>query len=298
MVIVKLQGGLGNQMFQYAFGRSIAKKLHTAVYFDPSFFDSVINESDISIREYELSIFDADVNFADTKLIRKFLQPDIFQRLLNKLNIYKKTIYNEPSLRMSKEVFNIKPSAYLSGFWHSEKYFWDIEEEIRELFIFRKPLNELSQKFVDKISEDKTAVSVHIRRGDYISSERTNQIHGSCTIEYYKNALALIKMRLNSPHFYFFSDELEWVKNNLINETDNCTLVDHNRGKDSWQDMALMSRCKHHIIANSSFSWWGAWINPNKEKIVIAPKSWFRTTTDYFNAVDFLPKNWTQLENE
>jgi hypothetical protein len=298
LIIIKLQGGLGNQMFQYAFGKSLSKQLNCSLYLDPSFFVPQPIEVDITPRRYELNIFEADISFASEKMISQFFHPGLFQRVLNKLNTAKKILHKESSLLVDHEVFKMKPPVYFDGFWQSEKYFSDNENLIRKVFKFKKPLSIHSQKLATEILKCENAVSVHIRRGDYISSERTNQIHGTCSVAYYINAISLLKSKLNKLYFYFFSDDPEWVIGNLVQNLQNYEVVKHNTGDDSWQDMALMSRCKHHIIANSSFSWWGAWLNPDKEKIVIAPENWFKIKTDYHNISDLLPGNWVKLKNE
>jgi hypothetical protein len=231
-------------------------------------------------------------------LLNRFLQPAIIQRIASKLGISKTNIYSEPTLSFNKQVFDITLPAYFVGFWQSEKYFKDDEGYIRKAFTFMKPLNRESQRIATRLANQSNTVSVHIRRGDYVSSKTTGELHGICSIQYYKDAIALITCKLKSPHFYFFSDDTQWVSQNLILPNKSYTLVQHNTGIESWQDMALMSKCKHHIIANSSFSWWGAWLNPDKEKIVIAPQNWFNTKTDYFDDSDIVPHDWIRIPNE
>lgn len=294
-LVIKLQGGLGNQLFQYAFGLSVSKKLNAALYFDLSFYKQ---NHGLVPRAFALDIFTGGVNIASHNLVSSFLTPGLVQKILNKTGISKKSIYRENSLRFNNDVFNVKPTAYFEGFWQSEQYFGDIEQAVRHAFTFKAPLNPQSQTIANKLAGEAGSVSVHIRRGDYVISKTTSELHGICNESYYKSAITLIKEKVSHPRFYFFSDDPEWVKQQLLPATDNATLINHNTDTDSWQDMALMSKCKHHIIANSSFSWWGAWLNPGNQKIVIAPRNWFNNETAYFDATDLVPDGWIRLAND
>lgn len=296
MVVVKLQGGLGNQMFQYAFGLSISHKLSCPLYFDLSFFKN--SHHGLTPREYALDAFTCKVNIAEDKLIDSFFNPDLYQRINNKLGISKKTIYHEHGLKFNNRVLAIKPPAYLEGFWQSAQYFNDIKDTITTAFTFKYSLNPQSQKIAEQLAQQADSVSVHIRRGDYVSVKTTNELHGLCSVKYYQNAMALAKKQVLNPKFYFFSDDPEWVEQHLLQDMGDSTLIRHNTLADSWQDMALMSKCKHHIIANSSFSWWGAWLGHATGKIVIAPANWFSSQAEYLDTSDLIPKNWIQLANE
>jgi len=292
MIVVKMQGGLGNQMFQYAFGLSIAQKLKSRLYFDTTFFNQ---EHNLTPRKYELDIFNAKINIAGDKLIGKFISPGKLQRLKNKTGVGETTAYTESSLNYYADVFSVKPPAYFEGFWPSERYFAEYRQLVRNGFTFKALLSTESIHLANIIQQQQNAVSLHIRRGDYVSSASTNQIHGICSLSYYHAAIDCVKQQVENPVFYLFSDDAEWVAQNLLPGIPNATLIQHNQGDDSWQDMALMSKCRHHIIANSSFSWWGAWLNPYQNKMVIAPKNWFNATSEYFNAADIIPENWTTI---
>jgi hypothetical protein len=295
VLLVKLQGGLGNQMFQYAFGLSLSQKLNSRLYFDLSFYNETDNQ--LTKRNYELTIFPAKVKIADDKLINRFLRPTFVRKIMNKLGAGITHIYRENTLKFNKQIFDVKSPVYIEGFWQSERYFKFNEALIRKCFNFNAPLNQESAKLSVQLAGQVNTVSVHVRRGDYVTSKTTNELHGVCSVNYYMKAIALIKKRLRSVHFYFFSDDVQWVSENLLSNIDNYTLVQNNAGDESWQDMALMSKCRHHIIANSSFSWWGAWLNPDKGKIVIAPKDWFNKKTDYFDDRDIVPWNWMKIPN-
>jgi hypothetical protein len=289
LLIIKLQGGLGNQMFQFAFGISLSKKLNAPLYFDLSFYEQ---DTGLTPRQYELGIFTPSANIADRGLLKRILKPNLIQKFL-----VRNTVYKERNLLFAREVFDVKPPAYFDGFWQSEKYFTGVEQAVRNAFTFKIPLNPKSQKIATALAQIAGAVSVHVRRGDYVNSKETHDLHGICTTTYYQNAMDLMKQRVINPAFYFFSDDPEWVKRELLPVTDHATLIQHNPGTDSWQDIVLMSKCKHHIIANSSFSWWGAWLNPDPEKIVIAPTDWFNCKTAYFDATDMVPGGWIRVAN-
>lgn len=172
------------------------------------------------------------------------------------------------------------------GYWQSEKFFAPVADKVREAFRFRKEeMNERTLQFAETLQKG-TFVSVHVRRGDYLPLV---DYHGLCSESYYRDAMRYLSEKLPDAVFVFFSDDMDWVKENLRSE--GAVYVDWNQGKDSWQDMYLMSQCKCNIVANSSFSWWGAWLNGNADKIVIAPSRWFTFSPNY----DILPDSWITL---
>jgi len=282
-------------MFQYAFGLSVAKKMNAQLYLDLSFYSQ---NHGLTPRSYALEIFGGKTKIAEHKMVDSFFCPDLLLRVLKKAGLARCTIYHEKTMRFDKSVFDTTPPVYYEGFWQSEQYFSLIENDIRSAFTFRSPLNTQSQKIAGELAQQQNPVSVHVRRGDYVTSASANELHGICSIAYYQKAIALIKQKVTNPIFYFFSDDAEWVAKNLIATNDNTVLVQHNQGDDSWQDMALMSKCSHHIIANSSFSWWGAWLNPADEKMVIVPANWFASKAGNLDTRDLIPKNWIQIPNE
>ena len=166
------------------------------------------------------------------------------------------------------------PLIYFKGFYQSERYFEDIKDEIRKSFTFNLSIaNSRTLEIVKQISADEHAISLHIRRGDYLQPKHWDSIGCICQLPYYLNAIQEMQHRVKNISWYVFSDDIAWVKENI--PLSNASYIDWNKGKDSWQDMMLMSHCKHHIICNSTFSWWGAWLNPKKEKIVLVPEKWF-----------------------
>lgn len=287
-LIVRFDGGLGNQMFEWAFAKAIEKSTGIKTLMDMSFFKKRY------ARPYELGIFNLDV-----KKVEGFwsnLKIDLMWRFRRKLRgkrFLSTYIYEEPHFEFDPEVFNVKPDTYIHGFFQSEKYFTNIEQELRDDFKFKPTPDEANQAFIDKINST-NSVSLHIRRGDYVQKKRYQQKYATCSLDYYKRGVEYIGGKCENPILFIFSDDPVWVKENL-NLPYECVFVDNNCGSKSYEDLRLMSLCKHNIIANSSFSWWGAWLNNNKEKIVIAPKKWFND--EKVVQTDVIPSNWIKLEN-
>jgi len=286
MIIVKLQGGLGNQLFQYAIGKRLAVHHKTDLKFDTSFLGASI--AGVTPRKLEL---DQLVNAAIAT--REEIQS--FSNSSNLLHRVKKflshsTYIKEKSFRFDPGFLQYGSNCYLDGFWQSEKYFIGISDLIKNELRYTAPLDEANISMKAAIAAA-NAVSIHVRRGDYINNPAARQFHGSCSLEYYKQAVALLSSRVNDPHFFIFSDDVQWVAANFITGI-NSTIVDINNG-DAVKDMQLMSACKHHIIANSSFSWWSAWLGSNTEKMVVGPKQWFADATVDTGTV--LPDSWYKL---
>ena len=196
----------------------------------------------------------------------------------------------EQTINFRPEILTLRDDAYLDGYWQSEKYFSDIQDVIRKEFTVKNKPDPINESYLGEI-KDCESVSVHVRRGDYVSNPTTNQVHGFLGLEYYQKAMNTMLEKIDTPHFFVFSDDPEWAEKNLTTDAPT-TYVKHN-GTKNYEDMRLMNTCKHHIIANSSFSWWGAWLASNENKIVIGPSRWFRNK-DY-NDLDRMPENWLRI---
>jgi hypothetical protein len=285
MVIVKLQGGLGNQMFQYAAGRALAERLNTDLKLDITYYQKN------KLRKYKLNNFCIKEIIANKEEMNQFYFKGIkkvFSFLTNPQNI----LLTELSVTFfCKKFFEVKNNVFLIGYFQSEEYFKSIESFIRNEFQLKEKLNKQSVDELTKI-ENTNSVSIHIRRGDYINNPKVNEIHGVCSLNYYKNAIMIIKEHVNKPHLFIFSDDIDWVKQNLIIDSP-ISYINFNQEERDFEDIYLMSSCRHNIIANSSFSWWGAWLNKNKEKIIIAPKNWFRTIS--MNSFPLIPNTWKSI---
>lgn len=290
MIIVKLIGGLGNQLFQYALGRHLSIINQTELKLDIMGFNTY------KLHSYSLENFNILENFATRKEIEKYVlsSNEFFNKLSFRIkHIIKpqKKIIGEQSLHFNPEILKIGDNNYLDGYWQSEKYFMEIAPVIRKEFTVKTQLTEKNEEIAKRIIKT-NSISLHIRRGDYISDRATSKVYNCCDINYYSDAINIIKERVKNPHFFIFSDDHNWPKKN-ISLNFPITYITHNEADKNYEDLRLMSMCKHHIIANSTFSWWGAWLNSSPEKMVISPKKWFKT--DSSNTKDLIPKEWLQI---
>ncbi|MBA7625211.1 O-antigen biosynthesis glycosyltransferase WbnK [subsurface metagenome] len=288
MIIVKLKGGLGNQLFQYAAGRRLAEVHKTILKMDTTAYYYG------GPRQYELNHFNIRENVAVTAEIEKLirLKQSKVQRFLHGL------FHNHPKRPptyicnnhsdFNPEVLNLPDNIYLEGYWCSEKYFIDIADIIRKEFTVKTPQTGKNKELAELINLAES-VSIHIRRGDYIEDQKAKQSHDICTLDYYYNCIEHVTSELTKPHFFIFSDNPLWCKNNL-QLLQPATFVGHNGPSQSYEDLRLMSQCRHNIIANSTFSWWGAWLNPNKDKLVLAPRKWLARKDK--NSKDIIPSQW------
>ncbi len=295
MVITKLQGGLGNQMFQYAFGRYVSTQINQTLFID----DSIYSQDETALivkRNYELDIFDLTVKKADIKNVLYFFPSKSNGFLGKSINKVKKKLGNYIVLDENRienvSLFKSK-NLYLQGFWQSENYFKSIESIIRNEFTFKTKISVINSEIIKK-EQESNSVSVHIRRTDYVSNQFAFNFLGPCPIEYYYNAIQFFNDCLNSPVYFIFSDDMNWVKEKF-SFLKNVHFINHNRNADSFEDMRLMSNCRHHIIANSSFSWWGAWLNKNTDKIIVAPRQWFKSEEDNILSNELIPSSWVRL---
>lgn len=293
MIIIKLQGGLGNQMFQYAFGSLIAKKSKTKLLIENSIYSIVEKKEGFTPRNFELSIFDNEYVFAEKKDVSLFNNLSFINRIKRKLNLNYPKKFIEEGFEYSEKAHSLESPVCVVGYFQSFKYFNGFENYIKSLFIFSE--DKLSKENIDLIPilKKENTIAVHIRRGDYISDVVTNQFHGSCSFEYYMQAISVLSSKVKNPSFVFFSDDIEWVKENFKTLRFDKMFIDQNIDSNSWVDMYLMSICSHNIIANSSFSWWGAWLNPNPQKIVIAPQKWFQAKEIDINSI--IPEKWITI---
>lgn len=289
MIIVQLTGGLGNQLFQYAMGRSLAIKNKSEYKIDISFFE------DYEWHEYSLKPFSigAPVATKEECDLVKNKQQSLLNRILRKTIGGGEVVIWEKNLLYNPVYKKIKDPAYLHGYWQCEKYFEDYADVIRKEFMIHILPSEANKNFLVQI-ENTQAVSLHIRRGNFVAVEEFNKVIGTCSMDYYDRAIGYIKQRVSDPVFFVFSDDIPWAKANL-NGPEKYLFIDINDAQHDYEDLRLMQHCKHHIMANSTFSWWGAWLNPSKDKIVIAPDRWFADEMKNQTAVNIIPENWIKL---
>lgn len=292
LLICQIIGGLGNQMFQYAAGRALALERSQNLRLDLSGFAGYGLHHGFLLAD----LFDCPVEAATESDVRNILgwqYPSSVRRLAARplfSAFRRKGFVVEPHFHYWPGIKNVPDECYLAGYWQTEKYFLEASPQIRKDFTFKTPFTGLNAVLSEQITK-LNAVSLHVRRGDYVSNHKNKAVYGTCTLEYYRAAARYIAERLEQPEFFIFSDDPVWVKSNLHLDLP-CHYVDHNQGSESYNDMRLMSMCQHHIIANSSFSWWGAWLNTNPGKIVIAPGNWFVNGN---STEDLIPKGWISL---
>lgn len=287
-VIIRFNGGLGNQMFQWAFGRMLEETNDADVSFDMSYFAKSY------ARPYQLDIFNVEPNFVQGTLLKlKLAIIWAFRKSLESKKFFGTTLISERKFNFDPHLGKITDNTYVEGFFQSDLYFNTIEEKLRKDFKFIKSMSEKSKYTAERIRSH-NSISLHIRRGDYVQKKRYQDAYAICSLDYYARGVEYIAQRYPEPVLFIFSDDINWVKQNLKLPY-KMVFVTHNTGKTSYEDMWLMSLCTNNIIANSSFSWWGAWLNNNKEKIVIAPKKWFND--DNIIQTDVIPSNWIRVDN-
>lgn len=289
MLIVQLKGGLGNQLFQYAAGLSLADHLNTTIKVDIS----ELNKADKQIktfRTFDLQSILLNPEVATAEELKPFEKSILF-RVLRKLNIsYIRNIYREPSFRFDPNFFERKDGIYLEGYRQSEKYFLPIEQKIRNGFQLKPEVIKNVQDLAAKLRSE-NSVSVHIRRGDY-NNPIVRSYHGVLDENYFQHAINILESKISNATFYVFSDDPSWVTEHL-NFSSPFELVSGTYSKTHFEDLYLISQCRNNIIANSTFSWWAAWLNPNKEKLVIAPKKWFNQAPH--DTSDLIPDSWIKI---
>ena len=292
MIVVRLIGGLGNQLFQYAMGKQLAIRNGKKLYLDISGY-----EKDV-LREYELKHFNigAEIISSDDFKAQKadslkekcksWLRDTIDFRKIPRIKWLR-----ERQFCFDEEICNKKldKDIYLSGYWQCEKYFLSSEDFIRQDFSIKSPISKNSLAVANQIKASNCPVSLHVRRGDYVGGGST----GLCSLKYYEKCIEELKKEVGSFTLVIFSDDMLWVKENFCWEMP-MIFVDHNGPETAYEDLFLMSQCDHNIIANSSFSWWGAWLNPNKSKLVYGPTPWFANSK--LDTKDVMPIGWKKFE--
>lgn len=301
MIIVQLQGGVGNQMFQYAAGRALSIRIGTELKIDLSFLKNGILGENVDYRNYGLDAFCISESIISDEELNRFI---VRSKFISKLKL---AWFNRKSgylLPISKIIYQkghgyysefnlLSNNSYLIGYWQNTRFFEGFEEQIREDFKFRHLPNQGNLDLLGKIQKCES-VAVHIRRGDF----KNLPVLGTTDISYYKKAIEYFIKKLNKPVLFFFSDEMNWVKDNFYPLNISCSIqyVDINSSAgNASEDLRLMSNCKHNIIGNSTFGWWGAWLNLNPDKIVIAPAKLFAAPEIDNQLQGMIPGNWIRL---
>ncbi len=279
MIVNRLMGGIGNQMFQWAFARNLSLKLNTDIKIDLSFLKRRDMGIGFTYRDYDLDIFNIESNFYTNEKIDYFLQEPHFH--------YVEDIFNKIKITPDKNIL-------LSGYWQCEKYFKSIEDIIRQDFTFKNKIEDSNNnKLKENLEKIKSSNSVliNIRRKEFVN----NTHHGCIGVEHVNNSVNIIQSKIENPTYFIFSDDIEWCRNNI--KLDNMIVMDDyylpDMGAKFNYYMQLMSSCKHFIIPNSSFAWWTAWLSENVDKIVITPKNWLLNKS--INTNDVIPENWLKI---
>jgi hypothetical protein len=298
MVVTRLIGGLGNQMFQYAAGRALATRHNVPLALDISFLDVLTAKRCDTYRPYMLGPFNISARILSSSESGLFYRnlshrcSRMLCRITRRLGEYEFVL--EKGTGVDDHYFRATAHAYLAGYWQSYKYFLDIEDQIRVDFTVNQPLCNEDNEMAALIATT-TSVALHVRRGDYVTNERYARRHGVCSELYYRKALYALRERIGEVHVFVFSDDTQWAEAHL--DIPGCTTyVKHNSIARGLEDLMLMARCKHFIIANSSFSWWGAWLGRHPSKYVIAPGKW--VAEGYREMGDLLAPGWAALASE
>ena len=288
-----LQGGLGNQLFQYAIARALSERYQVNFALDRSWF--AISQDGVTPRQFQLELLNIPgISYSNSPFPKK---PSRLQRFLQNI------VSSGPIIHYQKNAFDFDPTLfnlrniknrdlYLSGYWQGFPYIETIRPILQKDFELRASTSPHYQPYLKQIAESES-VMLHIRRGDYIDSPSAAQFHGVLPLDYYLNAISAIQSTMADTHFYVFSDDLPWAKAALPKNL-KMTFVENSMQADATvQELQLMRACKHHIIANSSLSWWGAWLKNNIDGLIFAPNRWIRD--DKQDLTNLLPPQWQQL---
>jgi len=290
-IFIRLEGGLGNQMFQFAFGLALSRANNSKLYIDKSSFEYKISK--VTPRSYQLDAFKIDefISFSDCIALRT-----------NTIRLVKRFPILGEIFKLKIELGDFDVSAlkkgleykYFSGYWQSSLYFSDYADEVFEFFANHKPFGASAGELLSIINSKPNSVMMHFRRGDYVSNPLASVNHGSISLNYYSEAIQIIKKRIDNPFLFIFSDDCDWVEKNFDHGGLDVLYVRNDGARRDWEDLVLMSYCKNQIIANSSFSWWSAWLSDKRfkdiDRYVVAPLNWFKSKP--IVASERFPKSW------
>ena len=293
MIVVRIMGGLGNQMFQYATGRNLARLRNTELYLDLGWFDNIAPAD--TPRHYELDCFNLESRVFDLKKfaaistgLGRRAKAELYVRNLHRKKIRK---FFTPNQGFEEEVLRVPNNYEIEGWFQTEEYFKDIRKTLLRDFTYKKPPTGKNAELLKNIEEDSRSVALHVRRADFVTNKAAIKFNGTLVKDYYDEAVEIVERRIKQPNFYVFSDDIAWCKKNIKFQHLVTFIAPNKVGS---EDMRLMRACRHNIIANSTFSWWGAWLNENPDKIVVAPKNFFKDPVG--NAqTDIIPSSWQKI---
>jgi hypothetical protein len=295
MICVRLEGGLGNQLFQYAAGRALAQRHATGLLLDLGAFDR--HGAGVTPRKFQLHHFRHAGRLAMPHEVRNASWLRRAPALAPWLTHWKR-YHVEQELTFDAAFAALPDNTYLHGYWQSHRYFEGIGAQLLEDLQPANPMSERSHEVAIEI-DSSLSVALHVRRGDYVTLAAAARLHGALSADYYADSVSSMRTLLGAPRFFVFSDDLQWCQAHLPLRAAEATFVSHNETDTAWQDLELMSRCRHHVIANSSFSWWGAWLADQRwagsVRQVIAPGRWFRG--QQHDTRDRFPSHWKTYSN-
>jgi Glycosyl transferase family 11 len=290
-ILVRIEAGLGNQLFQYAAGKSLAQRVGAELLLDVSSY-----ETD-RLRSYQLANLNISARLAgrfrcrwENQMRRKTFAPVRWPlRLAGSRLVFR----HVPDLQQGFDgrLAKMDGNIFLTGYWQSERYFADIREVLLKEFTFKDEPDAVNRQMLARIAAAK-AVCVHVRRGDFVTTDIGRRRHGVCGMDYYQTAFRWLQGRFSGLEFFIFSDDPQWVAAHFPHD-ESTTIVAHNAGRNDAEDLRLMMHCRHFIVANSTFSWWAAWLGRAAEKIIIAPQRWY--VSDELSEQDLVPESWIRL---
>jgi len=302
MIVVRVMGGLGNQMFQYAAGLRLAHSHQTELKLDLSFLLDRSPRENFTYRDLDLVVFNFPITTASPEEVRQFQRlrssgsRNLLRRIANKMR--RRHYYVEKHLGCDRSVLELPNDTYLDGYFQHENYFSDIDHIIRDRFRLAPDESRLptaTRRLADKIRLD-DAVCLHVRRADYVTNAFINRIHGICSLDYYERGLAKLRSLGVSGRVFVFSDDEQWCRDNFIDASQFEIVGDEHAGPRASTHLWLMILCRHFLISNSSFSWWAAWLSNHPGKVVVRPSQWLRARESL--NVDICPAPWIKISNE
>jgi hypothetical protein len=290
-ILVRIEAGFGNQLFQYATGKSLARRLGTELLLDVSSY-----ETD-RLRSYQLGKLNISARVAgrfrcrwENQMRRKTFAPVRWPLRLAGSRLVSRHV-SDRQQGFDGRLAKMDGNIFLTGYWQSERYFADIRDVLLKEFTFKEEPDDANREMLARISAA-NAVCVHVRRGDFVTTDIGQRRHGVCGMDYYQAAFRWLQSRFSGLEFFIFSDDPEWVAAHFPRDG-LTTIVAHNAGRDDAEDLRLMMHCRHFIVANSTFSWWAAWLGQAPDKIIIAPQRWY--VSDELSEKDLVPESWIRL---
>jgi hypothetical protein len=300
MIVVRLMGGLGNQMFQYALAYVLSKKYNTSLKVDLTLLNDRSQPHEVVTHRTLLldQVFNIRIEYADRKAIEYFngkVYSSFIGKIYNRFNL----MIRQPNLKIEKSrsfdphFLEAGENACIVGSFQSEQYFISHSSAIKQLYQFKNHLLTQSHDLAMQINNSQS-VAIHVRRGDYVTSKMYRHTIGTLPISYYEKAIAEITKRVTNPVFYIFSDDIEWCSKELAHLPVSLVWVGaEHSGLHAANHLQLLTLCKHFIISNSTFAWWGAWLSNHTEKVVIAPQQWFKK--EAYNTNSIVPTSWVKV---